>query len=98
MVRQGGGAGLSTNRLFTLKTPNSGAQGWLLIKTATSGLPRSLGYVGKLNPRTGEIVEYRPADATEIDPHTPVFGHNGILCSPMRRPTISGDIGSTLET
>ena len=23
--------------------------------------------------------EYRPADKTEIDPHTPVFDHNGIL-------------------
>ena len=30
------------------------------------------------DPRTGEIVEYRPADGTEIDPHTPVLDHNGI--------------------
>jgi virginiamycin B lyase len=35
--------------------------------------------VGKLNPKTGEIAEYRPDNGAEIDPHTPVFDHDGIL-------------------
>jgi len=42
--------------------------------TAISG-----GYIGKLDPKSGEITEYRPPQGTEIDPHTPVFDHNGIL-------------------
>jgi virginiamycin B lyase len=33
--------------------------------------------VGKLDPKSGEITEYRSADGTEIDPHTPVFDHDG---------------------
>jgi len=37
------------------------------------------GYVGKLDPKTGEIAEYRPDKGMEIDPHTPVFDHDGIL-------------------
>jgi streptogramin lyase len=36
--------------------------------TAISG-----GYVGKLDPKTGEIAEDRPPDVTKVDPHTPVF-------------------------
>jgi len=39
----------------------------------------SAGYVGKLDPTTGQIAEYRPADGAKIDPHTPVFDHKGIL-------------------
>jgi len=42
--------------------------------TAISG-----GYIGKLDPRTGEISEYHAPEGAEIDPHTPVFDHNGIL-------------------
>jgi virginiamycin B lyase len=67
-------------REYPLKTPDSGPHGLVADKqgniwfTAISG-----GYVGKLNPKTGEISEFRPADKTEIDPHTPVFDHNGIL-------------------
>src|SRR5882762_8705992 len=32
-----------------------------------------------LPPNTGEITEYHPSGGAEIDPHTPVFDHNGIL-------------------
>jgi virginiamycin B lyase len=35
--------------------------------------------LGKLDPKTGEIAEYRPADDAKIDPHTAVFDHNGVL-------------------
>src|SRR5438045_900686 len=65
---------------YPLKTPNSGPHGLVADKagniwfTAISG-----GYVGKLDPKSGAIAEYRPSDGTEIDPHTPVFDHNGIL-------------------
>jgi virginiamycin B lyase len=63
-----------------LKTPDSGAHGLVADQdgniwfTAISG-----GYVGKLDPKTGEIAEYRPNAGEKIDPHTPVFDHNGIL-------------------
>jgi virginiamycin B lyase len=35
--------------------------------------------VGKLDPKSGEVTEYRPSNGTEIDPHTPAFDHDGIL-------------------
>lgn len=37
------------------------------------------GYVGKLDPKTGDISEYRPGDGTKIDPHTPVIDHSGVV-------------------
>jgi len=64
---------------YPLKTPNSGPHGLVpgqdghIWFTASSG-----GYVGELNPMNGEIAEYRPSAGEEIDPHTPVFDHNGI--------------------
>ena len=36
-------------------------------------------HVGELDPKTGVIAEDRPSDGAKIDPHTPVFDHNGIL-------------------
>jgi virginiamycin B lyase len=36
------------------------------------------GYVGKLNPKTGEVTEYHMPDVQEADPHTPVFDQLGI--------------------
>jgi virginiamycin B lyase len=65
---------------YALKTPNSGPHGLVADKqgniwfTAIAG-----GYVGELDPKTGEIQEYRPSDGSEIDPHTPVFDYAGIL-------------------
>jgi virginiamycin B lyase len=35
--------------------------------------------VGKLDPKSGKITEYRPSNSTEIDPHTPVLDHDGVL-------------------
>ena len=37
------------------------------------------GYVGKLNPATGEVTEYPMPDPRARDPHTPVFDRHGIL-------------------
>jgi len=65
---------------YSLKTLDSGPHGLVADNngniwfTAISG-----GYVGKLDPKTGEIAEFRPSDGTKIDPHTPVFDHDGIL-------------------
>src|SRR6516162_8316940 len=65
---------------YPLKTAGSGPHGLVADKdgniwfTAISG-----GYVGKLDPKSGEITEYKPTDGSEIDPHTPVFDHDGIL-------------------
>lgn len=66
-----------TFKEFPLKTRDSGPHGLVADRdgniwfTAISG-----GYVGKLDPKAGEITEYRPQDGTEIDPHTPVFDHD----------------------
>ena len=48
-------------------------------RTATSGSPANFaGYIGKLDPKTGAITEYRlPVEAR--DPHTPVFDQAGTL-------------------
>ena len=54
--------------------------GWWPIKMGTFWFTAIAGgYVGKLDPKTGEIAEYRPDKGMEIDPHTPVFDHDGIL-------------------
>jgi len=37
------------------------------------------GYIGKLDPASGEVREYIPKSAGRIDPHTPIFDKNGVL-------------------
>lgn len=65
---------------YPLKTPNSGPHGLAADKDGTIWFTAiSGGYVGKLDPKSGEIAEYRPSDGAKIDPHTPVFAHDGIL-------------------
>lgn len=39
----------------------------------------------------GEIAEYRPANGTEIDPHTPVIDQNGILWFTNEETNYIGD-------
>src|SRR5262249_44225455 len=38
-----------------------------------------LGLIGKLDPRTGNVTEYRMPDPAAKDPHTLIFDHDGIL-------------------
>ena len=37
------------------------------------------GYIGKLDPGTGKVTEYRLPDPAARDPHTPLFDQSGIL-------------------
>src|SRR4029077_5162826 len=37
------------------------------------------GYMGKLDPKTGDVTEYKMPDAKAEDPHTAVFDARGIL-------------------
>jgi len=37
------------------------------------------GYIGKLEPGSGKILEYKLPDPNARDPHTPLFGQDGIL-------------------
>lgn len=37
------------------------------------------GYIGKLDPTSGEIEHYFIPDERARDPHTPIFDQNGIL-------------------
>src|SRR5262249_42685315 len=38
-----------------------------------------VGLIGKLDPRTGNVTEYKLPDPAAKDPHTLVFDHDGIL-------------------
>ena len=64
---------------YRTKTPNSGPYG--LVADADGNIwftANFAGYIGKLDPKTGAIIEYRlPDDAR--DPHTPVFDQMGRL-------------------
>jgi len=65
---------------YPLKTPDSGPHGLVADKSGNIWFTAiAAGYVGRLNPNTGDITEYRPSGNTEIDPHTPVFDRDGIL-------------------
>jgi virginiamycin B lyase len=65
---------------YPLKTVDSGPHGLVADRQGNIWFAAIFaGYVGKLNPKTGQVTEYRPIDGTKIDPHTPVFDQNGIL-------------------
>lgn len=48
------------------------------------------GYVGKLNPTTGEITEYHMPDPRARDPHTPTFDQQGVLWFTMEESNFVG--------
>jgi virginiamycin B lyase len=50
------------------------------------------GYVGKLDPNTGETVEYRMPDASARDPHTPIFDQKGTLWFTLQNSDMVGRI------
>jgi virginiamycin B lyase len=50
------------------------------------------GFVGKLDPRTGEQVQYRMPDAEARDPHTPIFDQNGTLWFTLQMSNMVGRI------
>jgi virginiamycin B lyase len=37
------------------------------------------GYIGKLEPGSGKILEYKLPDSNARDPHTPLFDQDGVL-------------------
>ena len=50
-------------REYLLKTPDSGPHGLVADKAGNIWFTAIYGsYVGKLNPKTGEITEYQPSD------------------------------------
>jgi virginiamycin B lyase len=50
------------------------------------------GFVGKLDPRTGEQVQYRMPDVEARDPHTPIFDHQGTLWFTLQMSNMVGRI------
>ena len=48
------------------------------------------GLIGKLNPRTGEVTEYKLPDPKARDPHSLVFDHDGILWFSVQQANIVG--------
>jgi virginiamycin B lyase len=50
------------------------------------------GFVGKLDPRTGEQVQYRMPDAEARDPHTPIFDQKGTLWFTLQMSNMVGRI------
>jgi virginiamycin B lyase len=47
-------------------------------------------YIGKLDPKTGNITEYRMPDPRAKDPHTPVFDQTGILWFTLQESSMVG--------
>src|SRR5271155_3889188 len=60
-------------------TPDSGPHGLAADQEGNIWFTGNFaGYIGKLDPKTGSIIEYRLPDEAR-DPHTPVFDQAGIL-------------------
>jgi virginiamycin B lyase len=56
------------------------------------------GYIGKLDPKTGETIEYRMPDSSARDPHTPIFDQKGTLWFTLQNSDMVGRINpSTSE-
>jgi virginiamycin B lyase len=53
------------------------------------------GYIGKLDPRSSAVTEYKMPDAKAEDPHTAVFDSHGILWFTVQVGNMVG--GSTLR-
>ena len=65
---------------FHLKTPDSGPHGLTPDKDGHVWFTaNSKAYIGKLDPKTGEVTEYPMPDSKARDPHTPLFAPNGNL-------------------
>jgi virginiamycin B lyase len=50
------------------------------------------GFIGKLNPETGEQTQYRMPDPDARDPHTPIFDQKGTLWFTMQMSDMVGRI------
>ena len=50
------------------------------------------GYVGKLDPKTGEQVQYRMPEPAARDPHTPIFDQQGTLWFTLQMSNMVGRI------
>ena len=50
------------------------------------------GYVGKLDPKSGDIVEYHMPDPSARDPHTPIFDQQGTLWFTLQNSDMVGRI------
>ena len=65
---------------YRTKTPDSGPHGLAADKDGNIWFTASFqGYIGKLDPKTGTIIEYHLPDPAARDPHTPVFDRTGVL-------------------
>src|ERR1035437_10835040 len=81
-IEHPGSPGPMTGKMqeFHLKTPNSGPRGLVADRAGNIWFTaNSKGYIGMLNPRTGEVTEYPLLDKGADDPHTPVFDQEGTL-------------------
>ena len=75
---------------YPLKTPQSGPHGLTVDKDGKIWFTaNSKGYIGKLDPATGEITEYKLPEAAR-DPHTPLFDSNGMLWFSVQGGNMAG--------
>ena len=92
-VRQRARPGRSANRRdqgVPLKTPQSGPHGLTVDKDGKIWFTaNSKGYIGKLDPATGEITEYKLPEAAR-DPHTPLFDSSGVLWFTVQGANMTG--------
>src|SRR3970282_1378455 len=76
-----------------LKTPRSMPHGLAADKegniwfTAQGG-----GYMGKLDPKTGNVTEYKTPDPDKHDPHTPIIDHDGTVWFTMQGASMVGRV------
>src|SRR5262249_57521688 len=65
---------------FPTYTAASGPHGLTVDKSGNIWFTGNFkGYVGKLDPKSGEVTEYKMPDPAARDPHAPVFDQSGIL-------------------
>src|SRR6185503_17393296 len=76
---------------YPLKSPQSGPHGLTSDKEGNIWFTANTkAYVGKLDPKTGQVTEYPMPDAAARDPHTPLFDPRGILWFTVQNANMVG--------
>ena len=76
---------------YSLKVSNSGPHGLVADSEGNIWFTANFaGYIGKLDPKTGEVKEYKMPDEKADDPHTAVFAANGTLWFTLQAANMVG--------
>src|SRR5215475_6248712 len=76
---------------FALKTPRTGPHGLAEDRDGNIWFTgNSAGLIGKLDPKTGDVTEYKMPDPAVKDPHTLNFDQSGILWFTAQNANVMG--------